>query len=212
MAVGAVLATLALSGCGSSSASSGKSATTTAAANGTATPAPSLPPGTPATLRGPHGVMLRAGDLAGFVPRGYSPPATTPESWTAGFPPAQRAPEAARLKAAGYVAAISEQLSPTNGGGEAISVVEQFRSDRRAADEVVAQLNQALGRHETAFAVSGIPGARGWGFSGKPPDANVAFAVGAYYYLVGFGSSGVGAPTHAQLITAAQRLYSRVRH
>ena len=41
--------------------------------------------------------------------------------------------------------------------------------------------------------------------------ANVAFAVGPYYYLVGFGSSGVGAPTHAQLIAAAQRLYGRVR-
>lgn len=71
------------------------------------------------------------------------------------------------------------------------------------------QLDQALGRHEIAFAVSGIPGGRGWGL-GKPPDANVAFAVGAYYYLVGFGSSGVGAPTHAQLITAAQRLDSRL--
>jgi hypothetical protein len=156
--------------------------------------------------------MLRAGDLAGFMPRGYSPPATSPKSWTAGFPPALRAPEAARLKAAGFVAGISEQLSPTQGGGEAISVVERFRSDRRAADEVVAQLNQALGRHESAFAVSGIPGARGWGFGGKPPDANVAFAVGAYYYLVGFGSSGAGAPTHAQLIAAAQRLHSRVPH
>jgi hypothetical protein len=211
MAGGAVLVTIALSGCGgSSSTSSTKTATTSAPANGTGSAAVSLPPGTPAALRGPHGVMLRAGDLTGFVPRGYTPPATSPQSWTAEFPPAQRAPEAARLKAAGFVAGINEQLSPTNGGGEAISVVEQFRSDRRAADEVVTQLNQALGRHESAFAVAGIPGARGWGFDGKPPDANVAFAVGAYYYLVGFGSSGVGAPTHAQLITAAQRLYSRV--
>jgi hypothetical protein len=211
MTVGAVLVTIALSGCGgSSSTSSSKTTSTAAGATGTATAAPSLPPGTPAALRGPHGVMLRAGDLTGFVPRGYTPPATSPQSWTAEFPPAQRAPEAARLKAAGFVAGINEQLSPTSGGGEAVSVVEQFHSDKRATAEVVAQLNQALGRHETPFAVAGVPGARGWGFSQTSmPDANIAFAVGAYYYLVGFSARSVGAPTHAQLITAAQRLYSR---
>ena len=55
----------------------------------------------------------------------------------------------------------------------------------------------------------GHRGARGFGSStASPPDANVAFPVGAYYYLVGFGSS---APTRSQLITAAQRLYRRVR-
>jgi hypothetical protein len=211
MAVGAVLVTIALSGCGgSSSTSSSKTATTASAANGTASAPASLPPGTPASLRGPHGVMLRAGDFADFVPRGYTPPATSAQSWTAEFPPAQRAPEAARLKAAGFVAGINEQLSRTSGGGEAISVVEQFHSDKRAAAEVVAQLNQALGRHETPFAVPGVPGARGWGFSKtSTPDANVAFAVGAYYYLVGFSAPSAGGPTHAQLITAAQRLYSR---
>jgi hypothetical protein len=209
-AVGVVVVTIALSGCGGSSSTSSSKTATTAAANGTGSPAVNVPPGTPAALRGPHGATLRAGDLAGFAPQGYRPPATSPQSWTAEYPPAQRAPEAARLKAAGFVAGISEQLSPTNGGGEAVSVVEQFRSDRRAADEVVTQLNQAVGRHESAFAVPGIPGARGWGFGGKALDANVVFAVGAYYYLVGFGSSGVGAPTRAQLITAAQRLYSRL--
>jgi hypothetical protein len=155
--------------------------------------------------------VLRAGDLAGFVPRGYSPPATSAQSWVAEFPPAQRAPEAARLKATGFTAGISEHLAPTNGGGEAISVVEQFRSAGGAAAEVAAHSKQARSRGETAFAVTGIPAARGWGFDKPPADANVAFAIGPYYYLVGFGSSGVGAPTHAQLVSAAQRLYSRVR-
>jgi hypothetical protein len=212
VAVGAVLITIALSGCGgSSSTSSSSTAKATTAAGGTQSGAIALPPRTPAALRGVHGGVLRAGDFAGFVPREYSPPATSAQSWVAEFPPAQRAPEAARLKATGFVAGINEHLAPTNSGGEAISVVEQFRSAAGAAGEVAAQSKQAHSRGESAFAVTGIPGAAAWGFSGKPPDANVAFAVGPYYYLVGFGSSGVGAPTHAQLIAAAQRLYSRVR-
>jgi hypothetical protein len=128
------------------------------------------------------------------------------------FPPAQQASEAARLKGLGFIAGIGERLEPAQGpgaAGEAISLVEQFRSVHGANGEVAAQLKQALARGETAFAVPGIPGARGFGSStASPPDANVAFPVGAYYYLVGFGSS---TPTRSQLITAAQRLYRRVR-
>jgi hypothetical protein len=211
VAVGAVLVTIALSGCGGSSSTS-SSNTTAAAANGAGSAAASLPPGTPAALRGPHGVMLVAGELPGFVPAGYRPPATSPQSWVAEYPPAQRAPEAARLKAVGFVAGIDEHLAPTKGGnGEAISNVEQFRSAKGATAEVATQVNQALGRHETPFAVAGIPGARGWGFSqSSMPDANIEFAVGPYYYLIGFGTSGAIAPTRAQLIAAAQSLYRRV--
>jgi hypothetical protein len=213
--VGAVLVTIALSGCGGSSgSSSSKTATTAPSANGTGSAAASLPPGTPTALRGPNGVMLVAGELPGFVPSGYRPPATSPQSWVAEYPPPQRAPEAARLKAVGFVAGINEHLAPTMGGnGEAISNVEQFRSAKGATAEVAAQVNQALGRHETPFAVAGIPGARGWGFSqSSMPDANIAFAVGAYYYLIGFGTSAAIAPTHTQLIAAAQSLYRRVPH
>jgi hypothetical protein len=134
------------------------------------------------------------------------------ESEVAEFPPERRASEAARLKALGFIASIGEQLAPAQGSGatgEAISLVEQFRSAHGASGEVAAQIKQALARGETAFAVSGIPGARGFGSgTASPPDANVAFPVGAYYYLVGFGSS---APTRSQLITAAQRLSRRVR-
>jgi hypothetical protein len=155
--------------------------------------------------------VLRAGDLPGFVPQGYRPPSTSPRSWVAEFPPAQRASEAARLKAAGFVAGISEQLAPAQGGGgarEAVSLVEQFHSPHGASGEIAAQIKQALARGESAFAVAGIPGARGFG-SGT--YANVAFSVGAYYYLVGFSSGGASTPTRSQLITAAQSLYGRVR-
>jgi hypothetical protein len=170
------------------------------------------PPGTPAALRGAHGGGLLAGDLAGFVPQGYRAPSTSAQSAVAEFPPERRASEAARLKALGFIAGIIEQLGPAQGSGatgEAISLVEQFRSAHGANGEVAAVLKQALAQGESAFAVPGIPGARGFGSStASPPDANVAFPVGAYYYLVGFGSS---APTRSQLITAAQRLYHRVR-
>jgi hypothetical protein len=214
MAVGTVLVTIAFSGCGGSSTSSGRTtAKATPASTGSAAVTP--PPGTPAALRGVrgvHGGVLVAGDLPGFVPRGFLAPSTSAQSEVAEFPPERRASEAARLKALGFIASISERLAPANGigaTGEAISLVEQFRSAHGANGEVAAQLKQALARGETAFAVPGIPGARGFGSSNSsPPDANVAFPVGAYYYLVGFGSS---APTRSQLISAAQRLYRRVR-
>jgi hypothetical protein len=214
VAVGAVLVTIAFSGCGGSSTSSSlTTAKATTASTGSAAVAP--PPGTPAALRGVrgvHGGVLVTGDLPGFVPRGFLAPSTSAQSAVAEYPPAQRASEAARLKALGFIAGISERLAPAQGPGatgEAISLVEQFRSAHGANGEVAAELKQALARGETAFAVAGIPGARGFGSStASPPDANVAFPLGAYYYLVGFGSS---APTRSQLITAAQRLYRRVR-
>ena len=214
VAVGTVLVTIAFSSCGGSSTSSSQTtAKATTASTGSAAVTP--PPGTPAALRGVrgvHGGVLVAGDLPGFVPRGFLAPSTSAQSEVAEFPPERRASEAAKLKALGFIASISERLAPANGigaTGEAISLVEQFRSAHGANGEVAGQLKQALARGETAFAVPGIPGARGFGSStASPPDANVAFPVGAYYYLVGFGSS---APTRSQLIAAAQRLYRRVR-
>jgi hypothetical protein len=213
VAVGTVLLAIAFSGCGGSSTSSSRTtAKATTTSSGTRSAAVTPPPGTPAALRGTHGGVLLAGDLPGFVPQGYRAPSTSAQSEVAESPPELRASEAARLKALGFIAGISEQLAPAQGSGatgEAISLVEQFRSAHGADGEVAAQLKQALARGETAFAVPGIPGARGFGSStASPPDANVAFPLGAYYYLVGFGSS---APTRSQLITAAQRLYRRVR-
>ena len=212
VAVGTVLVALALSGCGGSSTSSRRATTTErTASSGTGSAAVTPPPGTPAALRGPHGGVLLAGDLKGFVPQGYRTPSTSVESWVAEFPPERRASEAARLKALGFVAGITEQLGPPQGGGatgEAISVVEQFGSAHGANGEVAAQRKQALARGDSTFVVPGIPGARGFGSSTSgPPDANVAFPAGAYYYLVGFSSS---AAKRSQLITAAQRLYRRV--
>jgi hypothetical protein len=213
VAIATALAALAFSSCGSSSTATGPTtAKTTTALGSTGSAATTLPPGTPAAFRGVHGGTLLAGDLPGFVPQGYRAPSTSAQAAVAEYPPAQQASEAARLKALGFIASITERLAPAQApgaSGEAISLVEQFHSAHGASGEVAAQLKQALARGETAFAVPGIPGAGGFGSStASPPDANVAFPVGAYYYLVGFGSS---VPTRSQLITAAQRLYRRVR-
>jgi hypothetical protein len=202
---------IALSGCGGSSTSS----TATTASTGKGSTATTLPPGTPASLRGAHGSVLRAGDLPGFV-NGHLTLSTSAQSWVAEAPPDQRASEAASLKSLGFVAGLDEQLAPSKGGvpgAGGVSLVEQFRSAHGANDEIAAQIKQALRRGESAFTVAGIPGARGFGYSGSTTDANVEFAVGPYYYLVGFGfgTGGAGPLTRAQLIAAAQSLYSRVR-
>jgi hypothetical protein len=210
VAVGTAVA-VALSGCGGG----GTSSTATTASTGKASAATALPQGTPATLRGVHGSVLRRGDLPGFDP-GRLTLSTSAENWVAEAPPAQRGPEAASLKALGFVAGLTEQLAPAKGAAAegGVSLVEQFRAARGASDEIATQLKQALRRGESAFTVAGIPGARGFGYSGASTDANVAFAVGPYYYLVGFGyagGGGTGHPTRAQLIATAQSLYGRVR-
>jgi hypothetical protein len=215
VAVGAVLVAIAFSGCGSSSTpSSATTAKATTARSGTGSAATTLPPGTPAALRGAHGSVLRADELPGFVPQGPLTLSTSAQSAVAEAPPDQRASEAASLKALGFVAGLNEKLAPSKGGVAnegGVSLVELFRSSHGASGEVASQLKQALKRGESTFAVPGIPGARGFGFSGSSTNANVAFAVGPYYYLIGFSAPSASAPTRAQLIAAAQSLYRRVR-
>src|ERR1700736_2926984 len=142
VAVATLLLAIAFSGCGASSTSSSRTtakATTTSSGTGSAAVPP--PPGTPAALRGAHGGVLLAGDLPGFVPQGYRAPSTSAQSEVAEFPPERRASEAARLSALGFIASITERLAPAQGSGatgEAISLVEQFRSAHGANGQVAA--------------------------------------------------------------------------
>lgn len=211
VAIGTVLLTVALCGCGGSSTSSSATtphATTTSSGAGSA--ASALPAGTPAALRGAHGGVLLAGALPGLVPQGHLALSTSVQSWVAESPPELKASEAASLKALGFIAGLSERLAPANGGSgmsEAISLAEQFRSAHGANGEIAAQYDPALKHGASAFAVPGIPGARGFGSS---TDGNIAFSVGPYYYIVGFSSGAAGTPTRAQLLAAAQSLYRRV--
>ncbi len=215
VAVATVVVAIAFSGCGgSSTSSSATTAKATTPSSGTGSVANTVPLGTPAALRGAHGSVLRAGEMPGLVPQGQPTLSTSAQSSVAEDEPDQRASEAASLKALGFVAGLEEHLAPSTGGVAnegGLSVVEQFRSAQGASGEIAAQLKQALRRGESAFTVSGIPGARGFGYHGSTTDANVAFAVGPYYYLVGFSTGGAGGPTRAQLIAAAQSLYRRVR-
>lgn len=216
MGVGCAVAAVALAGCGGGGKSSSSSTTppaTTAASGSTTGGTPVLPAGTPAALRSVHGPLLVAGELPGLAPRGQAMLSTSAQSFVAEFPPTQRSTEEARVKALGFLAAVSQPLSATPGHkGEGVSLVELYRTSKGARGEVAGELKQATGRGESAFSVAGIPGARGFGFNGSSgPNANVGFAVGPEYYLVGFQATPTGGPTRAQLIAAAQSLYRRVR-
>jgi hypothetical protein len=210
------VAAVALAGCGGggkSSSGSTTSPTATAASGSSTAGTAALPAGTPQALRRLREPLLVAGDLPGLAPKGRPALSTSPESFVAEFPPSLRAAEAARLKALGFIAAVAQPLAASTGGGnEGISLVEEYRSSGGASGEVSSQLKQASGRGESTFSVAGIPGARGFGFNGsRGPNANVAFAVGPEYYIVGFQATPTGGPTRAQLVAAAQSLYRRVR-
>ncbi len=172
-----------------------------------------LPAGAPPALRGVFGRVLVAGELPGFAPQGQRILGINAGSWVVEdqYPASQRAREAARLRSLGFVAAIRERLAPTNGTpAEAISIVQQFRNASAARSELATE-SRLIG-NETAFAVTAIPGARGFG--GSSPESsgqNVAFAKGSYFYLIGTGApSGVSMPSRATLIAAALHLYDRV--
>jgi hypothetical protein len=209
-----IVTALVLSGCGSAShkAASTTAVTTTAGPPSTA----SLPPGAPPALRGVSGRVLNAGQLAGFAPHGRRLLGINATSWVAGeqLPSPARAKEATRLQRLGFVGAVSERLAPTNGSAaEGLSIVEQFRSARAADTELAAQVKMTEAKGAKAFAVPVIPGASGFGgASGGTTGYNVAFADGAYYYLVGAGwpTGTPSPPTRAALIAAAQGLYRRV--
>jgi len=209
-----VAVVIALAGCGGSSqkSSSGTTTNTTSSASNAATQSSALPAGTPAGLRSIDEPFLTTGELPGFVPRGHLALSTSAQSFVAELPPQERAPEVAKLKALGFVAAVSERLTGSTGlaGEEAVSLVEQYRSPDGASGQVTSQSKQALEHNASTFAVAGIPGARGFG-AANDVDSNVAFSVGPYYYIVGVSAPSQSESRRVQLIAAAQSLYGRVR-
>jgi hypothetical protein len=212
--VGGVLAACVLAGCGGSSHKATTSSTTPASSAGQAPPSTShLPPGAPLALRGVFGRVLVAGELPGFNPHGRRILGINAANWVVAdeYPPSQRTHEAARLQSLGFVAAVREQLAPTDGShAEAISIVQQFRTPSAARTDLATE-TRPIG-HETTFAVAAISGARGFGGSSSESSGeNVAFTKGRYFYLVGVGAqTGVSLPSHATIIAAALHLYDRV--
>jgi hypothetical protein len=125
--------------------------------------------------------------------------------------------DVARLKREGFVAARIKYLDrgPTPRTG--VSWVMQLGSAAAARAELKASFDENIveGRGKLSpFAVSAIPGARGYhlsvaGFVGD----DVYFADGPFLYVVGqsWSRADKRPPTRAGLIAAVQKLYARVR-
>lgn len=207
-----VLLAASAAGCGGSSKTTASTSTTASAS--TAPQPATVPSNAPPAVRALAARLLVADDLRGLVPQGQDAIATNAQSWVHEYPPPEQEPEKRRLESLGFVRGVSEHLAgSTKNGAEGVSVAIQFRSPHSAVTNVEDEAKSVHFGTKT-FAVAGIPGAKGLGgVLGSETDYNVAFAVGPYYYLVGEGyrTGTSGAPTREQLITAAQRLYARVR-
>jgi hypothetical protein len=161
--------------------------------------------------------MLVAGDLPGLAPSGKRSIGLNAGSWVAeeGLPPAEREERVRTLDRLGFVRAVSERLTPSaETGPEALSLVIKFRSPRSARAYVRDEAKSSAAHGAGAFAVAGIPGAKGFGGKFGPTIGyNVAFASRNFYYLVGVGypAGAPGAPTRQELVAAARRLDARVR-
>jgi hypothetical protein len=161
------------------------------------------------------GRVLVADDLTGFAPQGRRTLGMNAPMWVEEehLASTEGARETARLQKLGFVTGVRERLVPASGPAEAISIVVLFHSAQAARSNLAAEVRMGTAHGASAFAVPGIPGARGFGGStGGTTGYNVAFAVGNYYYLVGAGypTGTAQPPSREQLITAAQRLYARV--
>jgi hypothetical protein len=174
------------------------------------------------TLKPLHitGRVLRAGDLPGFVPKQRPTTVISVAAWNKVAPSGGIDVEA-RLRRAGFVAAVTEDLEWTGGNDRgALSAVVRLGSAKAARTEIAQQIRDFADqphrggvKNNTPFAVPGIPGASGWtstgndGFTGH----NIIFADGPFTYLVGvgWGVRVTDTPTRV-LIAAATTLYKRV--
>lgn len=156
--------------------------------------------------------LLRAGDLAGFVPDAPTL-VTNADVWAKPCVPGQ----AAWLRAAGFMAGSSEHLNASNlPGRDAISFVTQFHSAASArADMLRAVRTHAMCSTAvslSAFDVPGIPGAHG--IAAERSDGagyDVLFSDGAFSYDVGAFTPDPNAPPSASDVArAASKLYLRV--
>ena len=198
--------TVALAGCGSSSSHSTTTTPTTSAAQTTTAASSAL---------GRH--VLRSGELAGMSSPGVASPENNLTAWVAGEDQAapDQTAEVARLRKLGWKDALAENLiAPGNPNRYGVSLVEHFSSAHGAQRELAHQTgSSSSGGPWTYFAVSGIPGARGFEqVSSSQSGRNVAFADGSYYYLVGAGwmAPARNAVSRAQLVAAAVTLFHRV--
>jgi hypothetical protein len=169
---------------------------------------------------GIKGRVLQAGELAGFVAKRSPSTVLVLADW-AKAAPSGGIDVTARLRRAGFVAGVREDLVWTSGTDRgALSAVVRLRSPSAARAEIVQQLRDFAGeprrgraKSYAAFAVPGIPGAHGFTLATTESSGhNIIFADGPFtYHLgVGWGNQASSPPTRAQLIAAAEALYKRV--
>ena len=175
------------------------------------------------TLKPLHiaGRVLRAGDLPGFVPKERPTTVTSVVAWSKVAPSGGIDVEA-RLRGAGFVAAVREDLEWTKGSDHgALSAVVRLGSARAARAEIAQQVrdfadepHRGVVKKYQPFAVPGIPGSSGWTATGNDGTSghNIIFTDGPFTYHVGvgWGTQVTNPPTRAQLIAAATTLYKRV--
>jgi hypothetical protein len=169
---------------------------------------------------GVQGRVLKNGELAGFTAK--TPPVSVLvlADWAKAAPSGD-IDVTARLRRAGFVAGVREDLVWTKGtdrGG--LSAVVRLRSAGAARAEIAQQLRDFAGephggraKSYATFAVPGIPGAHGFTLTASDSSGhNIIFADGPFtYHLgVGWGNQASSPPTRAQLIAAAKAFYARV--
>jgi hypothetical protein len=189
-----------LTGCGASHTSASHSTST-------ATAAPVSP------SAGILARVLTNNELKGFTgsPEGVD---TNAGTWLAGEQDPDVNADHARLTRLGFIRGVREDLSADATPG--LSVAEQFHSAEAASSELAAEIAEdkgGAGGPYKAFAVPGIPGARGYTLiQGSQGGINIGFVKGPYYYLVGqelAPSESINAAI-ASVTAAAQHLYHRV--
>ena len=164
--------------------------------------------------------MLANGEPAGFAAK--APPVTllVLGDW-AKAAPSGGIDVTARLRRAGFVAGIREDLSWTSGTDRgALWPSSACGSASAARAEIAQQVRDFAGepsrgraKSYAAFPVPGIPGAHGFKLTRDDTSGyNIIFADGPFtYHLgVGWGNQASSPPTRAQLIAAARALYARV--
>jgi hypothetical protein len=166
------------------------------------------------------GRVFADNELAGFAAKRPPVSLTDISAW-AKVAPTGGIDVAARLRHAGFVAGVREDLIWTNGNDRgALAAVVRLGSPGAAQAEIAQQLHDFAGephrgRAKTyaAFPVPGIPGAHGFALTtAETSGLNIIFADGPYtYHLgVGWGNQVTNPPTRTQLIAAVGRLYRRV--
>ncbi len=167
--------------------------------------------------------LLKRGEFAGFRPEPGLAQYTTAKLWVQADPQltaSQSANELARLRREGFRGLDQEFLTRGAVKGAGVSWVMRLGSRAAARTELAASIkgykkeDTAIGASFSPFAVSGIPGARGFELSGSGQVGdNVFFTDGPFLYLIGAGwaMSDKKPPTRAGLIAAANNLYKRVR-